>query len=97
MLRNEATERWLGADPRGPGWLRTANRIAAPVLSRVPPSVQARLAASQTPRLPLLGPAAATAGGNANLIEAGPLYAGESVARIDDIRPAAELVRDLTP
>jgi hypothetical protein len=44
--------------------------------------------------MPLFGPAAATAGGD-NLLEAGPLYAGECVARIDDIRPAAELVRDL--
>ena len=47
--------------------------------------------------MPLFGPAAATAGRNSNLVEAGPLYAGESVARINDIRPAAKLVRDLTP
>ena len=30
-----------------------------------------------------------------NLIEAGPLYAGESVARIGDIRPAGALVSEL--
>ena len=41
--------------------------------------------------MPLFGPAAATAGRDANLVEAGPLYAGECVARIDDIRPAADL------
>ncbi|HKH15427.1 MAG TPA: nitronate monooxygenase [Solirubrobacterales bacterium] len=94
VIPNAATRRWLRDDPRGPGWLRAANRISAPVLSRVPPGVQSRLAASQTPRMPMFGPAAATAGGD-NLLEAGPLYAGECVARIDDIRPAAELVRDL--
>jgi hypothetical protein len=58
--------------------------------------MRARLAASQRPGIPLLGPAAATAGRD-NLIEAGPLYAGECVARIDAIRPAGELVRDLAP
>jgi hypothetical protein len=36
-------------------------------------------------------------GSEDNLLDAGPLYAGESVARIDDVRPAAELVRELTP
>jgi NAD(P)H-dependent flavin oxidoreductase YrpB (nitropropane dioxygenase family) len=96
VIPNAATARWLRDDPRGPGWLRAANRIAAPVLSRVPPGVQSRMAATQKPGLPVFGPAAATAGRD-NLIEAGPLYAGESVARIDDIRPAAELVRELTP
>jgi nitronate monooxygenase len=97
VLANEATRRWLGRDPRGPAWLRTANRVTAPVLARVPPTLQARLAASQRPGIPLLGPAAATTGGGDNLIESGPLYAGECVARIDDIRPAGELVRDLAP
>jgi NAD(P)H-dependent flavin oxidoreductase YrpB (nitropropane dioxygenase family) len=96
VIPNEATRRWLGREARGPAWLRTVNRVTAPVLSRVPPGIQARLARNQRPGMPLLGPAAATAGQD-NLIEAGPLYAGESVARIDNIRPAAELVRELTP
>jgi nitronate monooxygenase len=97
VLPNAATARWLRGDPRGPGWLRAANRITAPVLSRVPPAVQSRMAAGQHPRVPLFGPVAATAGGHANLVEAGPLYAGECVARIGDIRPAAKLVRELAP
>jgi hypothetical protein len=37
------------------------------------------------------------AGREDNLLDAGPLYAGESIARIDDVRPAAELVRELSP
>lgn len=97
VIPNQATERWLAGDPRGPGWLRAANRITAPLLARVPATVQSRLAANQRPGMPLLGPAVATAGRGDNLIEAGPLYAGESVAKIDDIRPASELVRELTP
>jgi NAD(P)H-dependent flavin oxidoreductase YrpB (nitropropane dioxygenase family) len=95
VVPNAATDRWLSGDPRGPAWLRAMNRLTAPALSRLSPRAQSRLAASQKPGLPLFGPAAATAAPTANLLEAGPLYAGECVARIDDIRPAAELVREL--
>jgi nitronate monooxygenase len=96
VIPNAATTRWLGRDARGPAWLRASNRITAPVLSRVPPAIQSRMAASQKPGIPLFGPAAATAGrGGDNLLDAGPLYAGECVARIDDIRPAGELAREL--
>ena len=52
-------------------------------------------AAAQTPGRPIFGPAAATADRTSNLVEAGPLYAGETVSRIADIRPAGELVREL--
>jgi nitronate monooxygenase len=97
VVPNEATRRWLGHDSRGPGWLRAANRLTAPVLGRIPPALQARMSSTQKPGVPFLGPAAATAGRGENLVDAGPLYAGECVARIEDIRPAAELVRDLTP
>ena len=45
-----------------------------------------------------LGPAAAGRfDGPPNLVEAGPLYAGECVDRISDIRPAGELVHELAP
>jgi hypothetical protein len=47
--------------------------------------------------VPVLGPAAATDDGPESLLDAGPLYAGETVARIDDVRPAGALVADLTP
>ena len=54
-----------------------------------------RLAAAQRPSRPLFGPTAATISGPPNLVDAGPLYAGECIERIDDVRPAAELVRSL--
>jgi nitronate monooxygenase len=44
-----------------------------------------------------LPPLAATDDGPAELVDDGPLYAGETVARIDELRPAAEIVGDLTP
>jgi hypothetical protein len=45
----------------------------------------------------MFGPAAATAGGPPNLIEAGSLDVRECVNRISEIRPAGELVRELGP
>jgi nitronate monooxygenase len=96
VVPNEATARWLRGDPRGPGWLRMLQRASAPIASLVPAEMQIRLAASQRPTRPVFGPAAATAGGPARLVEAGPLYAGECIARISDVRPARELVGELS-
>jgi nitronate monooxygenase len=97
VVPNAATDRWLRGDQRGPAWVRTIHRLSSLGASRVPIGLQLRLAASQRPSRPLFGPAAATADGPASLVDAGPLYAGECIARIDDIRPAGDLVRDLTP
>lgn len=52
-----------------------------------------RTAAAQRPGLPLLGPAAATIDSPVSLVDAGPLYAGQCVARIHELRPAAEVLR----
>jgi NAD(P)H-dependent flavin oxidoreductase YrpB (nitropropane dioxygenase family) len=95
VVPNAATDRWLAAGPRGPAWLRAFHRATAPLLSRAPLPLQLRLAATQRPDRPVFGPAAATADGPASLVEAGPLYAGECVARITELRPAGALVREL--
>ena len=95
VLWNEVTRRWLAEDRRGPAWVRAANAALAPALRRVPMERQGVFARMQRPDRPLLGPSAAVPGAE-NLLEAGPLYAGESVARISDIRPAAELVVELS-
>ena len=94
---NEAAERWLGRNPRGPRAVRIANRLSAPLLARAPAALQLRLAAAQRADRPLFGPLPPVEGAPRTLLDAGPLYAGESVARIHDIRPAAELVRALVP
>jgi nitronate monooxygenase len=44
-----------------------------------------------------LPPLAPTDDGPAALVDDGPLYAGETVARIGEVQPAAEIVSDLTP
>jgi nitronate monooxygenase len=97
VIPNAATRRWLRGDPRGPRWIRVANRVTAPLASRIPAAVQQRAITSQRPSQPFLGPQPPADDGPANLLDSGPLYAGMNVARITDIRPAAELVTTLTP
>jgi hypothetical protein len=63
----------------------------------MPAALQRRLIAAQRPGSHLLTPQGATDDGPESLLDAGPLYAGESVKRIEDVRPAAEIVAALTP
>ncbi|MDQ3934537.1 MAG: nitronate monooxygenase [Actinomycetota bacterium] len=97
VVENEATRRWLAREPRGPVAVRALNRITAPLASRTPVRVQEALLARQSARVPLFAPVAPTTGRPATLLETAPLYAGETVARIDDIRPAGDIVRELAP
>jgi NAD(P)H-dependent flavin oxidoreductase YrpB (nitropropane dioxygenase family) len=97
VIANAATERRLGADPRGPRSSRLLNRLLAPGARYTPAGLQGRMARAQTAHSRLLTPLGPTDDGPANLLDAGALYAGETVARIDEVKPAAELVRALTP
>ncbi len=97
VVANAATEHWLGDDPRGPRLNRALNRLSGIGARFAPPSLQIHLARAQRPTSRLLSPTGPTDDAPANLLDAGPLYAGQTVARIDKIRPAAELVADLTP
>ncbi|HEY5977901.1 MAG TPA: nitronate monooxygenase [Solirubrobacterales bacterium] len=97
VVANAATRRWLGDDPRGPALTRALNRLSALGARHAPGSLQAKLALAQRPGSRFLSPAGATDDGPANLVEAGPLYAGETVRRIDRVQPASELVAALTP
>jgi NAD(P)H-dependent flavin oxidoreductase YrpB (nitropropane dioxygenase family) len=97
VLWNEAAERWLTPEqPLGPAWVRALNVASSPLLRLIPMSRQGSMSKQQRADRPVLGPFAASAGAPRNLLDAGPLYAGESVARIHDLRPAAELVRELS-
>jgi nitronate monooxygenase len=97
VIWNRAARRWLRRDRRGPAAVRALNRLAAPALARAPAGLQERLVATQRAGVPFFGPVAPTEDRPARLVDAAALYAGETVARIDDIRPAADLVRDLAP
>lgn len=97
VVPNAATERWLGRDRRGPALNRALNRLTGPLARYVPAGAQVRMARAQRPGSRLLGPAAATADAPESLVDAGALYAGQTVARIGEIRPAGEVVASLSP
>jgi nitronate monooxygenase len=98
VVPNAATECWLGGDPRGPRLTRALNRLSGgPAARYMPAAFQQRIVRAQRPGSRLLSPLGPIDDGPAALVDAGPLYAGETVARIDRVRPAAELVAALTP
>jgi nitronate monooxygenase len=97
VLRNAATERWLRSDTRGPASNRALNRLSAFGARYIPAAIQERMIRAQHPGSRLLTPITATDDRNDNLLDAGALYAGQTVTHIHDIRPASELVAALTP
>jgi nitronate monooxygenase len=92
VLWNEAAERWLVRETRGPRAVRALNIALSPLVARLPDERQSAAAERQRAGVPLFGPLAVTDDGPPNLLDAGPLYAGESVARLHDVRPAGEIV-----
>jgi nitronate monooxygenase len=97
VIANAATAHHLGEDGEVPALNRALNRLSAPGARFVPDSIQRRLVHAQRPAGRLLTPLAPTDDAPATLLDSGPLYAGETVARIDEIHPAAEIVATLTP
>jgi nitronate monooxygenase len=97
VIANAATECWLTDDRRGPAVNRWLNRLLAPGSRYAPAALQARMIRAQRPGSRLLSPAGPTDDGPETLLDAGALYAGETVGRITDIKPAADLVRALAP
>jgi len=95
VVANAATERWLRKDPRGPAAVRLLNRLSAPAAPLLPIALARRLSALQPPGLPVHGPGSPLVGDPERIVDAAPLYAGETVARIRDVRPAGELTREL--
>jgi NAD(P)H-dependent flavin oxidoreductase YrpB (nitropropane dioxygenase family) len=97
VIANAATRRWLRGDARGPAWIRAANRLTEPLAARIPVAVQDRALTGQRSAQPFLAPQPPADDGPANLVDAGPLYAGANVCAITELCPAAELVTQLTP
>jgi nitronate monooxygenase len=95
VVPNAATERWCRRSPLGPGPVRALNRIAAPLLRGLPPSISASALRLQRRSLPFYGPASILLGMDEALVEVTPLYAGETAARITSIVPAAQAVHEL--
>ena len=97
VVANAATKHWLTGDPRGPALNRALNRLTAPGTRYMPASIQHRIAKAQRPASRLLSPAGPTDDGPANLLDAGPPTRDRRWRVSTMFRPAAEIVRDLTP
>jgi NAD(P)H-dependent flavin oxidoreductase YrpB (nitropropane dioxygenase family) len=95
VLPNAATDRWLRHDGRGPRATRALNKVTAPILARLPDRSHGLVARLQTGAVPSYSPIPPVVGSSARLLEVSPLYAGETVARLHDISPAADIVRAL--
>jgi nitronate monooxygenase len=97
VIPNAATDHQLSGDASVPALNRAFNHLFAPAVRYTPASIQAGLVRAQRPSSRLLTPLGPTDDGPPNLLDAGPLYAGETVARIEELRPAADIVGALTP
>jgi nitronate monooxygenase len=92
VVPNAATDRWLRRERRGPRWAAALGRAATPLaahLSGLP------LRGWQRPWLPLYSPEPPLEGAPDRLVDAAPLYAGESALRIQELAQAGPLVREL--
>jgi nitronate monooxygenase len=97
VVPNAATEHWLAGREGVPALNRALNRLFAPGVRFTPATLQQRLARAQRPSSRFLTPLGPTDDDPVTLLDAGPLYAGQSVERIDELRSAAEIVAELTP
>lgn len=97
VIPNAATKHHLSGDSHVPTLNRALNRFSAPGARFTPAALQRRLIRAQRPSSRLLTPQGPTDDGPETLLDAGPLYAGKTVARIGEIRPAAKIAADLTP
>jgi NAD(P)H-dependent flavin oxidoreductase YrpB (nitropropane dioxygenase family) len=97
VVPNAATERWCRAGSLGPAPVLALNRLAAPLLRRLPPGASGASLRMQRASLPLYGPASILRGMDERLVEVTPLYAGETAKRIEEIVPAARAVGELAP
>jgi NAD(P)H-dependent flavin oxidoreductase YrpB (nitropropane dioxygenase family) len=87
VVPNAATERWCRSRLVG-----ALNQLSSP-LSRLPLSVALRASRVQRPNVPLFTPAPLVEGQSESLVDATPLFAGETALRIDKIVPAGDAVR----
>lgn len=97
VVPNEATRRGLRPDGSVPAANRLVNRLTGLDARHTPSRVVAALIARQHPGGRLLTPQSPTRDLPTSFVEAGPLYAGETVRRIDALMSAGDAVALLTP
>jgi hypothetical protein len=96
-VANAATEQQLGDGGGVPLMNRLINQGSSMGARYAPTSVTKWLVARQKPKSRALMPYTPDDRVPARYVDAGPLYAGETVRRIDSLMPAADIVRALTP
>lgn len=97
VLPNAATQRWLTGDPLGPPAVRRLHAMLSPLALRIPAPFQRPTLYSASTSVLVLSAQTPSNAFPARAMDKSPLYAGETVSRIRDVRPAAQLVRDLAP
>ncbi len=97
VVPNKAVSKWCSPDGREPAWLRPLHLVLR-ALSRVASSEAAtrKMIESQTLSLPLYTPSSLELEMDEALLEVVALYAGECVREISSLKPAAELVCELS-
>lgn len=91
---NAATRRWCRGDEQAPRWLARFNAWSETPSRLLPLRAAASLLRMQRPGLPFFSPFPLSRD-MPERTGAAPLYAGQCVARIRDIQPAEEIVREL--
>ena len=94
VVPNAAIEQ-LKSNGHTPMTNRAVNRISGLGSRHAPAGLQGRLIEQQRPDGRILTPQAPLDDAWSNLVEAGPLYAGESALRMSSVKPAAQIVTDL--
>jgi nitronate monooxygenase len=91
-LRNAATDAQLTASGGVPLANRIINGATAPTAKYTPDWMLGTFLKRQRPTSRFLTPLSAVDTLPASFVDAGPLYAGETVRRIHDVLPAADIV-----
>jgi nitronate monooxygenase len=97
VVPNAATDRQLSGSGSVPSVNRVLNRVTSFSAKQTPAWLIAALVERQRPSSHLLSPQTPADDAPDSYVDAGPLYAGETVRRIDSLMPAAEIVAALTP
>lgn len=95
VVPNAATESQLTASGGVPLANRVINRLTAPTARYTPDWMLEAFVKRQAPESRFLTPLSAVDTLPASFVDAGPLYAGETVRRIRDVLPAADIVAAL--
>ena len=97
VLRNPATQRWLASAEDAPAAVRAIHVVMSAMTPVTPLRAQALLMGRQSSGVLGLSPQMPVAGMSDRAVDTKPLYAGQTVARIKQVLPAADIVALLTP